>query len=487
MTVYLVGAGPGDPGLFTVKGAQLLSRADVVVYDRLGTAELMALAPPDAICIDVGKAPGRAAMTQTAINAVLVQHGATAQCVVRLKGGDPFVFGRGGEEIAELQRAGIAFEVVPGVTSAISAAAYGGIPVTHRGISTHFTVVTGHEDPAKGTTDTDWSALARAGGTIVILMGAAHIADIAARLIAGGRAPETPVAAVRWGTTAQQTTIRTTLAEAAHAGIQSPSAIIVGGVAALDFGWFEQRPLFNRRIVVTRAREQASSLTQRLAELGAQVIELPTIDLRPLDFTVPDLGQYDWVIFTSANGIKHFFDRGLRATGLDARALHSLKIAVIGPGTAQTLNEYGLNADLVPQRFIAESLLAAFPAPTEGNRVLLVRAAVARDVLPDALRERGFDLDILGVYETVQAEPNLDDLAAVQSGAVDVLTFTSSSAVANFMNMVGSFNGPVPTVVSIGPVTSESVIAHGLTVDVEADPHDIDGLVAAVLQAVAQH
>ena len=406
MTVYLVGAGPGDPGLLTVRGAELLAAADCVVYDRLAAASLLELAPADAELISVGKAPGRVEMDQEQINATLVDRGADGRTVVRLKGGDPFVFGRGGEEAEALTAAGIAFEVVPGITSAIAAAAYGGIPVTHRGLSTHFTVVTGHEDPAKGRIDVDWGALARAGGTLVILMGVGHIAEIAQRLIEGGRTPETPVAAIRSGTRPEQTTIRATLGTIAEAGLRAPSAIVVGAVAALDLAWFESRPLFGRRIVVTRAREQASGLRARLEELGAAVIELPSINIEPLEVAVPPLGQYDWVVFTSANGVDAFFDRGLSPKGLDARALAGLQIAVIGPGTAAALASRGLRADLVPERFVAESLLAAFPAPERtGSRVLLARALAARDVLPDGLTERGFAVDVLPVYRTTSAAP----------------------------------------------------------------------------------
>src|SRR4051812_24832074 len=296
MTVYLVGAGPGDPGLLTVRGAELLARADVVVYDRLASPALLALAPADAELITAGKAPGQVDLTQEQINEVLVERGRRADCVVRLKGGDPFVFGRGGEEAEALAAAGIPYEVVPGVTSAIGALAYAGIPITHRGVSTHFTVVTGHEDPVKGRTDVDWDALARVGGTLVILMGAGKIADIAPRLIDGGLAPSTPVAAVRNGTRIDQHTVRATLATIGEAGVRAPSAIVVGDVAALDLPWFESRPLFGRSVVVTRAREQASELRARLEALGAEVVELPSISIEPLDFLVPPLGDYAWLV-----------------------------------------------------------------------------------------------------------------------------------------------------------------------------------------------
>ncbi len=488
MTVFLVGAGPGDPGLITVRGAELLARAEVVVFDRLASPQLLDLAPASAERVNVGKAPGRVEMDQDGINAVLVDRGARGLAVVRLKGGDPFVFGRGGEEAEALRGAGVDFEIVPGITSAISAPAYAGIPVTHRGLSTHVTVVTGHEDPAKGRTDVDWEALARAGGTLVILMGAGRIAVIAQRLVDGGRPADTPVAAVRNGTRPDQHTVRTTLAALASAEvvIKPPSAIVVGPVAALDFGWFETRPLFGRRIVVTRAREQASDLRARLEELGAEVIELPSIAIAPLEFAVPDLHGYSWLVFTSANGVHHFFDRALAAKGLDARALAGVRIAAIGPGTAAALADRGVGADLLPEHFVAESLLEAFPAPaTPGERVLLARAETARDVLPEGLGAAGYAVDVLAVYRTETATPSPAALEQVRTGGVDAVTFTSSSTVTNFVDLVGPLPAPGPAVVSIGPITSATAVEHGLSVTTEADPHTIDALVDAILTTLA--
>jgi len=484
MTVYLVGACLGDPGLLSRKGAALLEQADVVVYDRLAHPSLLDLAPRTAERINVGKAPGAVEMNQDGINAVLVDRGAAGKLVVRLKGGDPFVFGRGGEEAEALAAAGVPFEVVPGITSAIAAPAYAGIPVTHRGLSTHVTVVTGHEDPEKGTTDTDWPSLARAGGTLVILMGAGHLADIAALLMENGRDPDTPVAAVRWGTLPEQRTVRATLATIADAGVRAPSAIVVGPVAALDLSWFESRPLFGRTVVITRAREQASALRARLEQLGAEVLELPTIELAPMDFELPDLSAYAWLVVTSANGVDALFDRGLIPGGLDARALGGLRIAAIGPGTAAALERRGIRADLVPERFIAESLVQAFPPPdTAGARVLLARAEQARDVLPEGLAELGYAVDVLPVYRTVRAVPPPEQLERVRAGKVDAITFTSSSTVTGFCDLVGDVEGQ-PLVVSIGPITSDTAVARGLRVDVEADPHSVDGLVAALLEAL---
>jgi uroporphyrinogen III methyltransferase/synthase len=482
VTVYLVGAGPGDPGLLTRRGEELLRRADVVVYDRLASRVLLDLAPAGAERVDVGKAPGAAPMTQEQINELLVARGKAGFHVVRLKGGDPFVFGRGGEEAEACRDAGIAFEVVPGITSAIAAPAYAGIPVTHRGLSTSVTVVTGHEDPTKDGTGTDWNALARAGGTLVVLMGAGHLEDIARALMAGGRAAGTPVAAVRWGTRPEQRTVRGTLATIAELGVEAPSAIVVGDVAGLDLGWFEQRPLFGSRIVVTRAREQASELRARLEQLGAEVVELPSIALEPLEFELPELHRYEWVVFTSANGVDAFFDRGLERAGLDSRAFAGTRIAAIGPGTERALSRRGIRADLVPERFVAESLLDAFPAPSRpDSRVLIARAESARDVLPEGLGARGYAVDVLAVYRTVAVEPDAEDVARVRAGEIDAITFTSSSTVTNFCDAVGPIPGEQPAVISIGPVTSETARARGLRVDAEADPHTIDGLVEAVM------
>jgi len=482
VTVYLVGAGPGDPGLVTVRGAELLARADVVVFDRLAHPDLVDLAPPDAERISVGKAPGRVEMGQDDINRLLVDRGREAKTVVRLKGGDPFVFGRGGEEAEALAGAGVPFEVVPGVTSAIAAPAYAGIPVTHRGLSTHFTVVTGHEDPSKGVGDVDWEALARVGGTLVVLMGAGSIGEIARRLVAGGRSPDTPVAAVRRGTYPDQRTVRATLATIGDAPVQAPSAIVIGDVAASDLAWFETRPLFGRRIVVTRAREQASALRSRLEQLGAEVLELPSIAIEPIAFTLPSLGDYRWLVLTSANGVRALFERGLAPVGLDARALASLRVAAIGSGTAAALEARGVRPDLVPARFVAEALLDSFPAPAEpGERVLLARAEHARDVLPEGLAGQGYAVDVLALYRTVAAAPDSAAVEAVRAGAVDAITFTSSSTVANFCDLVGELPEPQPLVASIGPVTSRAAVDRGLHVGAEGVEHTLDGLVGALV------
>src|SRR3954454_22109550 len=360
MTVYLVGAGPGDPELLTVKGAEVLRHADVVVYDRLSVASLLDLAPAHAERISVGKTPGHPSVPQEEINALLVAHGRTGKQVVRLKGGDPFVFARGGEEARALLDAGVPFQVVPGITSAVGVPAYAGVPVTYRGLSTSFTVVTGHEDPWAAT-ETDWDAVARVGGTIVILMGVATRAAIAQRLMTGGLTADTPVAAVRWGTMPEQHTVRTTLGELGAVELEPPVTLVVGAVAALDLRWFEARPLFGRRIVVTRAREQASDLVERLHRLGAETIELPAITIEGPDDGGVELrecvawlrrGDFEWVVFTSANAVER-----VCALLRDARDFGSTKVAAIGPGTADTLRRFGVEPDLVPERYIAESLV----------------------------------------------------------------------------------------------------------------------------------
>ena len=480
MTVYLVGAGPGDPGLLTVRGADVLRRADVVVYDRLSVGSLLDLAPAGAERINVGKTPGDTTVPQTQIDQLLVDRGRAGQQVVRLKGGDPFVFARGGEEAQALLDAGVPFEVVPGVTSAIAVPAYAGIPVTLRHSSTSFTVITGHEDPDKGG-ELDWDAVARLGGTIVILMGIGRLPKIVSRLLAGGLDPDTPAAAIRWGTRPEQHTVRATLATLADHPLEAPSTIVIGRVAAIDLNWFEARPLFGRRIVVTRAREQASSLVARLRELGADPIEIPAIEVRdPVDggaalaVAVERVRTYDWLVVTSANGATR-----LLAALHDARDLGGVKVAAIGSGTADALLVGNVVADLIPQRFVAESLLDAFPEPpVSGGCVLIVRAAVARDVLPDGLRTAGWVVDVVDAYRTEAAPLTAEQRDS--AAAAEVVTFTSASTVERFIEAVGIDQTP-PLIASIGPITSAAARDHGLTVDIEATEQTIPGLIAALV------
>jgi uroporphyrinogen III methyltransferase/synthase len=495
MAVHLVGAGPGDPGLLTVRALEVLRRADVVVYDRLSQESLLDLAPEGAERIDVGKAPGHVRLEQDEINALLVERGRKGETVVRLKGGDPFVFARGGEEAAALAAAGVPFEVVPGISSAIAVPAYAGIPVTLRHSSTSVTIVTGHEDPAVGEEGTvDWEAVARVGGTIVILMGVARIGRIAEALMAGGRSPDTPVAATQWGTRPEQRTVRATLATIAAAPLGSPSTIVVGDVAACDLAWFENRPLLGRRVVVTRARAQARELVARLAALGAAAVEVPAIEIvdpddggAALAAAVERLGDYDWLVLTSPNGARRLLD-ALDRAGRDARALGGVRLATIGPGTAAALADARLVPDLVPPRYVAESLLDSFPdPPTSGGRagrVLLVRAAVARDVLPAGLAARGWEVHVVDGY---RSEPvPLSEAHAKALAEAEIVTFTSSSTVTNLL--AAAAGRPLPPVVAaIGPVTASTARDRGLEVAVEAEVHTIDGLVDALLVWAAEH
>ncbi len=485
MTVYLVGAGPGDPGLLTVRGAEVLARADVVVHDRLSVVSLLDLAPPSAERISVGKTPRGPSTPQDDINALLVARGGKGQEVVRLKGGDPFVFARGGEEAGALQAAGVPFEVVPGVTSAVAVPAYAGVPLTARGLNTTVTVVTGHEDSLGGGR-TDWEAVARLGGTIVVLMGVATRATIAERLMAAGLAPRTPVAAVRWGTRPEQRTVRTTLGGLGAATVASPAVIVIGAVAGLDLAWYERSALFGRSVVVTRPPTQASALSARLTRLGARVIELPVIEIHDpgdggaaLAAAAGSVATYDWVVFTSINAVERFLSL-LR----DARALGPARVAAIGPGTAEALATGRVAADLVPERFVAEALLDAFPKPPAGGgRVLLPRAAVAREVLPEGLRAAGWEVDVVEAYRTRTASPAPTQLREVSSA--DAVTFTSSSSITGFLEVAGREALP-PVVACIGPITAATARRHGITVDVEAQVHSLEGLVDALVAVLGR-
>jgi uroporphyrinogen III methyltransferase / synthase len=489
--VYLVGAGPGDPGLMTLRAAELVADADAVLYDRLIPQAAMARARPDAELVYVGKEPGSAQMPQEEIERLMIDRARAGRSVVRLKGGDPFVFGRGGEEAEALAAAGIEFEVVPGVTAGVAAPAYAGIPVTHRDEASAVAFVTGHEDPAKDDSALDWNALAAFPGTLVMYMGLKRLPEIAERLIAAGRDGQEPAAAVEKGTMATQRAVTANLAElpavAAEAAIGPPSIILTGSVAARreTIAWLENRPLFGRRVVVTRARAQASGLAATLAALGAEVIELPTIrivpriDSREVRDAASSIDSYALVCVTSPNGARLLFE-ALAAAGRDARALANATVAAIGPGTAGALADHGIRADIVPERSIAEALVEALGhLDLEGRPALVARAAEARDVLPEALRERGAQVDVVALYETVSEDPDPEAIEAAQGA--DYITFTSSSTVRNF---VSALAGRVPAdarVVAIGPVTAQTAREAGLEVKVEAERHDVDGLVEALL------
>ncbi len=496
--VFLVGAGPGDPGLITVKGADCIARADVVVYDYLASPTLLAHANPDAEMIYVGKKGGDHTLPQEGINALIVEKAKQGNVVARLKGGDPFIFGRGGEEAEVLVAAGIPFEVVPGVTAAIGASAYAGIPLTHRDYTSNVAFVTGHEDPTKAESSVDWHALATGIGTLVFFMGVKNLPTIAANLVANGRSADTPAAVIRWGTTPKQKTVTATLGtivdETRSAGIKAPAIIIVGGVVNLrkTMQWFENRPLMGRRIVVTRAREQASDLVQRLTEYGAECIQCPTIQVGPppdwagLDRAIETLDQYRWIVFTSVNGVDYFFRR-LFENGLDVRALGHIKTAAIGPATADRLRTWGLKSDIVPESYRAESVVEAFTAKmVKGSRILLPRAMEARSVLPVELTRMGALVDEVTAYETRQAENSATDLIArLTEETIDMVTFTSSSTVKNFHRLlppdrVDRLMDGV-SVASIGPITSQTARDLGLSVTIEADTYTIPGLIQAIL------
>ncbi|MEI7691325.1 MAG: uroporphyrinogen-III C-methyltransferase [Actinomycetes bacterium] len=477
-TVYLVGAGPGDEGLITVRGAELLASADVILHDQLIGPRALEGARSDAELIDVGKIGGGKQVPQEVTNELIIEHALAGRSVVRLKGGDPFVFGRGGEEAIACLERGIAVEVVPGVTAGIAAPAYAGIPVTQRGVSSAVAFVTGHENPDKPETQIDWPALAAFPGTLVFYMGVRSLGQIAEALISGGRAGEQPAAVIERGTFPAQRevvgTLETIAQIAEEAEIKAPAITVIGDVAALgeEIGWRDRaQPLAGKTIAVTRARAQASDLAARLSALGAEVVEAPAIKIEPLMPQLPDLASYDLLCLTSPNGVEQLF-----AALSDARDLAGLTIAAIGPGTARALLAHGIKADVVPDRSVAEALVEALvDVPTQ--RALIARAEEARDVLPDALRARGAEVDLLALYRTV-AEP-LDDRARAAALGADYATFTSASSARFFHEAAGTLDGP--RLISIGPVTSEQLRELGYEPAVEASDHTPDGLVAALI------
>ena len=500
--VHLVGAGPGDPGLMTARALELIARADVILHDRLIPDGALEGARKDAELIYVGKRPADPALPQGEINRLLVERAKSGAEVVRLKGGDPFVFGRGGEEAEALAAAGVPFEVVPGITAGVAATAYAGIPVTHRDDASAVAFVTGHEDPAKGkgrhapAQPLDYAALAAFPGTLVFYMGVGRLAEITGSLIEAGRDPAEPAAVVERGTLPGQRVAEGTLEEIAEAvetaGIRPPAVTVIGQVASrrAAIAWLERRPLHGLRVVVTRARAQASGLARRLAELGAEPIELPAIRIEPridseeVRAAVGSLHSYAVVCLTSANGVELLFE-AMAEQGRDARALANASVAAIGPGTAAALAERGVIADLVPERFVAEALVETLAElPLEDKPVLVARAAEARDVLPEALGERGAKVDVVPLYETLAEAPDSDQLE--RAAKADYVTFASSSTVRNFVEAIGDGFPEDARVVSIGPVTTEAARESGLKVHAEAERHDIEGLVQALLEDAAK-
>jgi uroporphyrinogen III methyltransferase/synthase len=491
--VYLVGAGPGDLGLVTLRAKECIERAAVIVYDHLANPEMLNWAREDAEIIYAGKKAGDHSLKQDEINRLLIEKAREGKEVVRLKGGDPFVFGRGAEEAQAIVDAGIAFEIVPGITSAIAGPAYAGIPVTHRGDNSHVTFFTGHEDPAKEKTAIDYAALAKLGGTQVMLMGVERIDAITREMLANGVRSDLPVALVRWATTGRQETLvgtlKTIAQRAAEAEFEAPAVAVFGEVVALrkDLKWYEDRPLSGKRIVVTRTRKQASALSNQLRALGADVLELATIRIEPptnlRDFAelVQDAHQYDWIVFTSPNGVEAFFEMFFKLYD-DAREIGAAKIAAIGPATAERVRDFRLHVDLQPEEFVAEGVLREFQKQggVENLRILIARAEKARDVLPRELSRLGAIVDEGFAYRTV---PETRDVTGarrrlLEEGA-DLITFTSSSTVENFL----ALGLPWPKgmqIASIGPITSKTATDHGLKIGIEARRHDIDGLVEAI-------
>jgi uroporphyrinogen III methyltransferase/synthase len=491
--VYLVGAGPGDLGLVTLRAKECIESADVIVYDYLANPEMLGWARDDAEIIYAGKKGGEHALSQDEINKLLIAKAGEGKRVVRLKGGDPFIFGRGAEEAKAIVDAGIKFEIVPGITSAIAGPAYAGIPLTYRAENSHVTFFTGHEDPTKTKSAIDYGALAQLGGTQVMLMGVERIGAIAREMMARGVRPDLPVALVRWATTGRQETLTGTLQNIAKrvvdVGFEAPAVAVFGEVVSLreDLNWYEKRPLSGKRIVVTRTRKQAGALSSQLRALGADVFELPTIriepptDLREFAELVQDAHGYDWIVFTSPNGVDAFFEIFYKLYD-DAREIGAAKIAAIGPATAQRVKDFRLHVDLQPEEFVAEAVVRAFQEQggVENLRILLARAEKARDVLPKELSRLGAIVDEGYAYRTV---PETRDITGacrrlLHEGA-DLITFTSSSTVENFL----ALGLPWPKgmqVASIGPVTSKTARDHGLKVDVEAHRHDIEGLVEAI-------
>ena len=490
---YLVGAGPGDPGLLTVRGKELLEAAEVLVYDYLADKRLLAMADDNAELIYVGKQAGKHTMPQEEINALLVKLVSEGKKVVRLKGGDPFIFGRGGEEALALAEENLAFEIVPGVTAGAAVPAYAGIPVTHRGLATNVTFITGHEDPTKDESQINWNALANVGGTLVFYMGVKNLPLISEQLIANGMGEDTPAAIIANGTKPEHKsvagTLKTIAGIAKKTAIKPPAIIVIGQVASLrsELKWFESKPLLGKTIAITRARAQASSLAQQLGQLGAEVIEFPTIKIEPpintepMEVAIVDINNYDWIVFTSVNGVDSFFNT-LFDLGLDMRRLSSQKFCAIGPATSERLKTFGINADLMPEKFVAESIADAFIAKggLEGKKVLMPRADIARHTLVELLEAMDAEVTNIEAYRTVPDMGNKEQLMQMlEEDKLDWITFSSSSTVRNFFDVIEPemLKGKKVRIASIGPVTSKTIEEYGISNFAEADVYTLDGVI----------
>ncbi|MDB9822704.1 uroporphyrinogen-III C-methyltransferase [Deltaproteobacteria bacterium] len=499
--VYLVGAGPGDPGLLTLKAKECIERADVIIYDYLANEAFLYYADKKAELIYVGKQGGSHTKSQEDINKLICDRAEKGLKVARLKGGDPFIFGRGGEEAQELVKAGISFEIIPGITSAIAVPAYAGIPLTHRDFTATTAFITGHEDPTKEQSNIDWAKLATGVGTLVFLMGIGNLSRIAEELIRHGRSPETPVAVIHRGTVPRQKTIEGNLRDigniATREDIKPPGIIVVGDVVSLraELNWFEQRPLFAKRIVVTRAREQASLFLARLSELGAECVEFPTIEILPpvswdvMDNAIRVIGSYNWLLFTSVNGVKYFFNR-LYELGKDVRCLKEIKVGAIGPKTAEAVYEKGIRPDLVPDEYMAEAVIEEFKKEEAKNlRVLLPRAAEAREILPEELIKMGAHVDVVEAYRTVMPETGAEKVRAMLlEGDIHMVTFTSSSTVMNFMTMFKEGDDELiqwlekVDIACIGPITAKTAEENGLKITIMPEEYTIEALTSAIVE-----
>jgi len=497
--VFLIGAGPGDPGLITVKGRICLEKADVVVYDYLANEELLRYVKEGAEKIYVGKKGGDHTLPQDQIHSLIIEKAREGKNVARLKGGDPFIFGRGGEEAEELARAGVPFEIVPGVTSAIAVPAYAGIPLTHRDFSSTVAFITGHEDPTKGESQIAWDKIATGAGTLVFLMGVGNLSMMAGELVKNGRDPETPVALIRWGTLPEQETILGKLSNIGNIAqakkLKPPVIIVVGEVVRLreKLNWFETLPLFGKKILVTRAREQASDLSERLRDLGAIPVEFPTIRIVPpeswadVDHCADRMASYDWIVFTSANGVKFFLGR-LLALGRDVRDLKGPKIWALGPKTAEALEALKVKVDFVPKEYRAEALFEGLEKENvKGKRILIPRAKIARDILPEELRKSGAEVDVVEVYQTVVPRENTERIRdLLRKKALAAVTFTSSSTVTHFVELMGrkearELTAGIP-VASIGPITAETARDLGIQTTVMPREYTIPALVEALAE-----
>ncbi len=494
--VYLVGAGPGDPGLLTLRGRRLIEQADVIIYDRLASPRLLSFASPDVELIYVGKRVGRHVANQDEINDYIVKKAKEGNTVVRLKGGDPFIFGRGGEEAQIMAREGIDFEIVPGVTSAIAVPAYAGVPLTHREHTASVAFITGHRRFDTKEAPVQWEGLAKGVGTLVFLMGMTNLPHICSKLIEHGRDPDTPVAVIRWGTTPFHKSITGKLSNIAdivkEKGFKPPAIIVIGTVVALrdQLNWFERLPLLGRRILVTRTRSQASELVRLLERRGAGCVECPAIEVRPpedrsaLDKAINNLSEYDWLVFSSPNAVKYFLERVFEL-GNDIRVLGTASIACVGASTAECVREYHLNVDLIPPNFRAEGLVEEFSKlDMKGKNVLIPRAKKAREVLPQGLEEMGANVTVVTAYETVTPELRQDVVEILQDEDVDVLTFTSSSTVKNFFSMVPEkLQDRILSkakIACIGPVTAKTAIKQGLSIDIQPEKSTIKDMVDAI-------